>query len=254
MIIHFRTGWRLLCLIQYLVLTIITIPIIFSPLGHYIPKQRKIASRLYRGCYQALNIQLVINGQPTQQPALWVCNHISWLDILILAGNNTLDFIAKSEVASWPIIGRVIRRTGTLFIERDNIFKAYKALPELQQRLQSGIPVLVFPEGTTSSGESVLPFKPMFYQAAIRGNMLIQPISIHYECSDGSFCKEVAFIGDDDFSVSFKGVLKQPKIFAHITYLPAIEAKQWHRKQMALLNQQQINKIINGTTNKQAFD
>jgi 1-acyl-sn-glycerol-3-phosphate acyltransferase len=250
MINYFRTGWRLFFLCQYLLLIILTIPIIFSPLGHYIPKQRQIASRLYRGCYQALNIQLVVNGRPTQQPALWVCNHISWLDILILAGNNTLDFIAKSEVASWPVLGGIIRRTGTLFIERDNIFKAYKALPELQQRLQSGIPVLVFPEGTTTQGESVLPFKPMFYQAAIRGNLLIQPISIHYERSDGSSCKEVAFIDDDDFSVSFKGTLKQPKIFAYITYLPAMKAEHWHRKKMAYQNQQQINDTINKTSNK----
>lgn len=153
--------------------------------------------------------------------------------------------MAKSEVADWPIIGRVIRRTGTLFIDRHNKFKAYKALPELQQRLESGTSVLIFPEGTTSSGESCLPFKPMFYQAAIRGNILIQPVSLCYKHSDGSPCKEVAFIGDDEFSVSFKHILNKPQIVAHITYLPAMKAEQWHRKEMANLNQQHINLTIN---------
>ena len=240
-----RSSWRILRLGQNMIFIIILVPIIFSPFGQIIPKRRKIAGTLYRNCYKALNIQLIITGTPTSEPALWVCNHISWLDILLLAGNNCVDFVAKSEVADWPIIGGVIRRTGTLFIDRDNKFKAYRALPELQQRLESGTSVLIFPEGTTSSGESCLPFKPMFYQAAIRSNMLIQPVSLSYEHLDGSPCPEVAFIGDDEFSVSFKKILKKQQIIAHITYLPAMKAEQWHRKEMANLNQQHIDLTIN---------
>ncbi|CCK76506.1 1-acyl-sn-glycerol-3-phosphate acyltransferase [Oleispira antarctica RB-8] len=243
-----RSSWRLLRLSQNLLLIIIVVPIIFSPFGLIIPKRRKIAGSLYRNCYKALNIQLVITGSPTSEPALWVCNHISWLDILLLAGNNCVDFVAKSEVADWPVIGGVIRRTGTLFIDRDNKFKAYRALPELQQRLESGTSVLIFPEGTTSTGETCLPFKPMFYQAAIRTNMLIQPVSLCYEHVDGSPCTDVAFIGDDEFSISFKQILNKPKIIAHITYLPAMKAEQWHRKEMASLNQQHINLAINKQT------
>ena len=240
-----RSSWRILRLGQNMIFIIILVPIIFSPFGQIIPKRRKIAGTLYRNCYKALNIQLIITGTPTSEPALWVCNHISWLDILLLAGNNCVDFVAKSEVADWPIIGGVIRRTGTLFIDRNNKFKAYRALPELQQRLESGTSVLIFPEGTTSSGESCLPFKPMFYQAAIRSNMLIQPVSLSYEHLDGSPCPEVAFIGDDEFSVSFKQILKKQQIIAHITYLPAMKAEQWHRKEMANLNQQHIDLTIN---------
>lgn len=240
-----RTGWRVFQLIQNLMLVVILVPIIFSPLGRIIPKRRKIASSLYRNCYKALNIKLVITGSPTIQPALWVCNHISWLDILLLAGNNCVDFVAKSEVAHWPVIGGVIRRTGTVFIDRDNKFKAYRVLPKLQQRLESGISVLIFPEGTTSIGESCLPFKPMLYQAAIRSNMLIQPVSLHYENEDGSPCTDVAFIGDDEFAISFKHILNNVQITAYITYLPALEAEQWHRKEMACMNQQLIDIVIN---------
>ncbi|MFT4765891.1 MAG: 1-acyl-sn-glycerol-3-phosphate acyltransferase [Oleispira sp.] len=240
-----RSSWRLLRLSQNLLLIILFVPIIFSPFGRIIPQRRKIAGSLYRNCYKALNIQLVITGSPTSEPALWVCNHISWLDILLLAGNNCVDFVAKSEVANWPVIGGVIRRTGTLFIDRDNKFKAYRALPELQQRLESGTSVLIFPEGTTSTGESCLPFKPMLYQAAIRSNMLIQPVSLCYQHMDGSLCTDVAFIGDDEFSVSFKQILNKTQIIAHITYLPAMKAEQWHRKEMATLNQQHIDSTIN---------
>jgi 1-acyl-sn-glycerol-3-phosphate acyltransferase len=243
-----RNSWRILRLGQNVLLIIILVPIIFSPFGQCIPKRKKIAGYLYRNCYKALNIQLVITGNPTSEPALWVCNHISWLDILVLAGNNCVDFVAKSEVADWPVIGRVIRRTGTLFIDRNNKFKAYKALPELQQRLESGTSVLIFPEGTTSSGESCLPFKPMFYQAAIKSNRLIQPVSLCYKHRDGRPCKEVAFIDDDEFSVSFKHILSIPQIVAHITYLPAMKAEQWHRKEIASLNQQHINLTINQQT------
>lgn len=244
-----RTSWRLFKLSQNLLLIILLVPMIFSPIGQIIPKRRRITEALYRRCYKALNIKLIVTGTPTEQPALWVCNHISWLDILLLAGNNCVDFVAKSEVAEWPILGGVIRRTGTLFIDRDNKFKAYRALPELQQRLESGTSVLVFPEGTTSTGQSCLPFKPMFYQAAIRGNMLIQPISLSYEHTDGRPCSDVAFIGDDEFSVSFKRILDQQQIIARLDYLPVMRADQWHRKEMASLNQQDINISIN----KQAY-
>lgn len=237
-------AWRLVCASQYLLLAAIVVPIIFSPLTNRFPKRRKVASFLYRRFYNALNIQLIIKGNPTNEPSLWVCNHISWLDILLLAGNNTVDFIAKTEVGKWPLVGYIVRKAGTLLIDRDNKFQAYRSLPLLQERIQTGMPIVVFPEGTTTDGSSTLPFKPMFYQAAIRENILVQPISLQYFNANGEITDSVAFIDDDDFSSSLKRILKQPKIIAEIRFLPVMSANDYHRKHLAQLNRKTINQSL----------
>lgn len=239
-----RTAWRVTWLFIFTLITFIIIPIIFNPLASKLPKKREIASFFYRRMYRALNINLVVTGEPTQQPSLWVCNHISWLDILLLAGGHTVDFIAKSEVGEWPFVGGIVKKSGTVLIDRDNIFQAYRSLPILQERMLSGTPVMVFPEGTTTNGTYTLPFKPMFYQAAIRENLLIQPISLHYLDAQNELTDSVAFIDDDDFGVSLKRILKEPKITAHLHFLPAMKAKDFHRKMLAEQNQSDINNNI----------
>ena len=233
--------WRLICAIQYLILIIIIVPIIFSSVANKIPKRRELASLLYRRFYAALNVKLIIKGTPTSQPSLWVGNHISWLDILLLGGNNTVDFIAKTEVGDWPVIGSIVKKAGTVLINRENKFQAYRALPQLQERIRSGTPLMVFPEGTTTDGRATLPFKPMFYQAAIREKIMIQPISLQYFNANGDVTDSVAFIGDDEFSTSLKRILKQPKIIAEIHFLPAVPAHHYHRKQLAELSRHAIN-------------
>lgn len=229
-------------------LAIIIIPLVFSPITKHWRRRRGLASCVYRLIYRSLNIQLITYGKPTHEPALWVCNHISWLDVLLLAGNNTVDFIAKSEVAQWPIIGPLVAKTGTVLINRENKFQAYRSIPVLQKRIRSGTSVIVFPEGTTTSGKHTLPFKPMFYQAAIRENTLVQPVSIQYFNEYGTQTHSVAFIDDDDFSTSLKRILKEKSITAHLHYLPAMKASDYHRKILAKHNQQAVNLRIQTQT------
>lgn len=222
-------------------LIIIIVPIVFSTPLRKLPKRREIASFLYCKFYKSLNVKLIIKGGPTVAPALWVCNHISWLDILILAGSNTVDFIAKIEVKEWPVIGSIVKKTGTIFIHRENKFQTYRSLPILQKRIRSGSSIIVFPEGTTTTGLSTLPFKSMFYQAAIRENAMIQPVALQYFDSEGEVTEAAAFVGDDSFVNSFKRIIKQPKITVIMHFLPALSASEYHRKQLADLSQKAIN-------------
>lgn len=236
-----RPILRLVRAFNYLALVIIIVPIIFSTPAKRLPKRRELASFLYRRFYNALNVKLIVKGTPTATPSLWTCNHISWLDVLLLAGNNTVDFIAKTEVGEWPIVGSIVKKSGTILIHRENKFQAYRSLPQLQERMQSGSSILVFPEGTTTDGRSTLPFKPMFYQVAIREKAMIQPIVLQYFDSNGEITDSVAFLGEEDFLTSFKRILKQPKIIASIHFLPTLPAHEYHRKQLAEVNQQAIN-------------
>lgn len=245
---------RLLGSLFYLVLIIIVVPILFSPVLRRCAKRREIASFLYRKFYQALNVQLIIKGMPSDAPALWVCNHISWLDILLLAGSHTVDFIAKVEVGKWPVIGAVVKKTGTILIPRENKFQTYRSLPKLQDRLRSGSSIIVFPEGTTTTGRSTLPFKPMLYQAAIREKAMIQPIALQYFDAEGEITEAVAFVGDDSFVNSFKRLLNQPRITAVMHFLPALSASDYHRKQLTVLNQKAINNTLMLQTREADFE
>jgi 1-acyl-sn-glycerol-3-phosphate acyltransferase len=245
---------RLLGSLFYLVLIIIVVPIMFSPLLRPLAKRREIASFLYRKFYQALNVQLIIKGMPTAAPALWICNHISWLDILLLAGSHTVDFIAKIEVGKWPVIGAVVKKTGTILIHRENKFQTYRSLPKLQNRLRSGSSIIVFPEGTTTTGLSTLPFKPMLYQAAIREKAMIQPIALQYFDAEGEITEAAAFVGEDSFVNSFKRIIKQPRITVVMHFLPALPASEYHRKQLADLNQISINNTLMLQASKVDFE
>lgn len=248
-----RTGLRLTRMAFYLLLATVAIPLMFSPMASRIPQKRAIISFIYRRFYRVANIELKVTGTPIREPALWVCNHISWMDVLILAGDNTLDFLAKSEVASWPLVGKLVEKAGTLFVDRSNKFQAYRALPELQKRIRSGTPVVVFPEGTTSDGQTTLPFKPMFYQAAVRENLWVQPVSLRYENSDGSLSAALPFIDDDTFFTSLMRIVRAPKTIAHVHYLAPMTAREWHRKAMAKTNQEHIDQLIQGSATKNSL-
>ena len=222
MFIYIRTCYRFALLLLCILVVAIFIPILFNRAARWLPRRRATLSLLLRCIYGTLNIHVHTVGKPTSAPSLWVCNHISWLDVILLAGQNPVDFIAKREVRQWPLIGRMAEQAGTLFVDRDNKFQAYRALPLVGQRILSGTSVVVFPEGTTSDGQGTLPFKPMFYQAAIRAGLKVQPIALSYCDREGEPSATMPFIDDDHFMTSLMRIIKEPKTFVSIHYLPPL--------------------------------
>jgi len=236
-----RVCLRLIRIVFYLGLLSLAVTLMFGRLSRFFPNRKKIITFMFRRCNSILNIKLEVTGTPTDKPSLWVANHVSWMDIVILGSFHPLDFIAKKEVAAWPVIGKISQRVGAIFVDRTNKFAAYRtSLPALQDRMKSGQPVVVFPEGTTSVGEDTLPFKPMFYQAAIRENMLVQPISLQYLQSNRQISRALPFIDDDDFLTSLIRVLKEKETIVRVHFQPAVSASEWHRKQLAKDHEQTI--------------
>lgn len=132
-------------------------------LGALMPfgNRRRIAARWCGFCYRALDIQLEINGEPLANgPAMLVGNHISYVDILLLgAAMDTPTFVAKSDVASWPLIGPLAGLAGVVFVRRDRPEEAKEQIKALSERLEKSERLVLFPEGTSSDGLDVLPFK-----------------------------------------------------------------------------------------------
>ncbi|MEO1277198.1 MAG: lysophospholipid acyltransferase family protein [Pseudomonadota bacterium] len=127
-------------------------------------------------------LRLVVAGTPVQSGAL-VANHCSWLDILSLRAVRLMYFVSKAEVADWPGVGFVTRVTGTIFIERRRSqAKAQEAI--LRSRIAADQLLIFFPEGTSTDGLRVLPFKSSlfsaFYEAGQGAELLIQPVTLQY--------------------------------------------------------------------------
>jgi 1-acyl-sn-glycerol-3-phosphate acyltransferase len=172
------------------------------------------------GLCRLLGMRIQTHGQALEGPALRVCNHVSWTDIPILGSRTPLRFLAKREVASWPVIGWIARNIGTLFVQR-GAGNSAEIRQALAMALEQGDSVLVFPEGTTTLGESVKKFHPRLLGAAITAQRPVQAMTIAYR-RDGQLDRLVPFVGDDDFVIHLCRLLRKPAVRVDILYHPPL--------------------------------
>ncbi|MDP6351756.1 MAG: lysophospholipid acyltransferase family protein [Alphaproteobacteria bacterium] len=141
--------------------------------------------RLYhRGNCRIMGLRLVCRGVPADPgPVLYICNHASYLDIVVLAALLRASFVAKSEVAKWPVLGLLAKLNRTVFVERRAV-RSHHHRDQMQQRLDAGESLILFPEGTSSDGNRVLRFNSTFFSIAEKGEEgakpTVQPVSIAY--------------------------------------------------------------------------
>ena len=142
-----------------------------------------IAQFVSRAAFFVLGIRFESTGAPMTGSGAVVANHSSWLDIFALNARKRIYFVSKSEVAGWPGIGFIARATGTVFIRRDRR-EAAAQVAVFRTRLAAGHKLLFFPEGTSTDGLQVLPFKPTlfaaFFDDALRETLQIQPVTVNY--------------------------------------------------------------------------
>ena len=173
----------------------------------------------HRRLLAALNIQITTHGDMPQRMVgtLVVANHISWLDIHALNSVVPLRFIAKSEIKHWPIFGYLAKSADVLFIDRDNRKDAVRVAHTTASSLASGDNLCLFPEGTTTDGTAVLPFKSSLIQAALHANATLHPVAIRYPLANGEANILMAYAGDTSLKTSLSQILQQkhPKVELH---------------------------------------
>ena len=140
---------------------------------------------------------------------LVVANHISWLDIFVLLSHVPVVLVAKKELRAWPVLGWLIALSGTQFIDRSRRSSLKQVNAALTQRLQGGIAVAVFPEGTTSAGTHILPLHAGVLQAAMDAKVPIQPFVLQYTPAHAA-----EYIGDTTFWQSLCRIMGQGRIVA----------------------------------------
>lgn len=134
-----------------------------------------------RAALRNLGLEIEIRGEPQDDVPLWVCNHLSWLDPLVLLSLRPMGALAKSEVAGYPIIGHASRKLGLAFVDRQDPVSRAAAVVRLMAELRKGNPMLLFPEGTTTSGHGLAPLQEGGLRAAFRCGVAIQTFRLSSE-------------------------------------------------------------------------
>ncbi len=142
-------------------------------------------------------VTVEVHGAPAQQgtAALWVANHVSWLDIFVINSIRSTHFVAKSEIRRWPVIGWLVAGAGTVFIERQRRHAIKAVAVQLQGLFQQGQVVGLFPEGTTSDGLDVQRFHSSLFATAIDANVPLQAIALRFYAGQKRSTR-FAFTGD----------------------------------------------------------
>ncbi len=163
------------------------------------------------------------NAQPTT--TMFVANHISWSDIHAINSIIALRFIAKSEIKNWPVFGYLVSRANTLFIDRSKKRDAKRTIDVAIQSLQAGDNLCLFPEGTTTDGTTMQPFKSSLIQAAIEAKASIWPVAIRYPHPNGGVNVNVAYAGETTLMESMQNILAQKQPVIELHFLPPIAAE-----------------------------
>jgi 1-acyl-sn-glycerol-3-phosphate acyltransferase len=163
-----------------------------------------------------------VRGEPPAPPYFLVSNHHSYLVVPILYTCLRGSFLAKSDVASWPVLGTMARTMGTLFVDRSKKSDLTRVIGEVERRLARGGAVVVFPEGTSTRGERVLPFKPPLFEVAVRTGSPVSYASISYRTPEGapSADEVVCWWGSMPFLPHVYRVLTLPSFEATLTFGP----------------------------------
>jgi 1-acyl-sn-glycerol-3-phosphate acyltransferase len=166
-----------------------------------------------------LNVELQVEGGIPEnfQSHLIVSNHISWLDIHVINALVPVRFVAKKEVASWPVFGVFAKRINTLFIDRQKSGHSKDVSEQMAVALRAGDRICIFPEGTSSDGLSVLKFRSNLFQAAIDAQCICLPAAISYiNPKSGELSTATAFIGDMGLLESINNTLKHAPLVVRV--------------------------------------
>ena len=162
-----------------------------------------------------------------------IANHLSWLDIFVINSLSPCRFVAKSDIRSWPLLGWLAERAGTIYISRGSKADVKRIYQYLIDQIAAGERVAFFPEGTTSLQGQVLPFHANLFEAAIQAEVAIQPVALRYLNMHGEINTAIEFVGDMTFAASMTRILQSGALVVELQGLQPIPSTALHRRDLA---------------------
>lgn len=239
MISHLRAALRLVLVALFLVARVIVhlVGLIFLWTG---PSRRRWR-RLYlrqsaRGVVRILGIEVETHGRLPVGGGILVTNHLGYVDVLVLAATLDAVFVSRADVRDWPVLGPMVTLAGTIYLDRGRGRAIPSALARMQRELDQGAIVVFFPEGTSSDGRRVLPFKPSLFQVATQMDSPVRAAALGYHVAVGEPAAEtsVAWWREDvGFGEHFWRLLRLSRITARLVFAPDVmEPSHMDRKQL----------------------
>ncbi|MEO1575497.1 MAG: lysophospholipid acyltransferase family protein [Pseudomonadota bacterium] len=181
---------------------------------------QRLFSSWAQGLLRILNVTLVTEGDLPDQPGLLICNHLGYLDIVVLAATLRATFVSKSEVASWPFLGFVVTLLGTIYIDRSRRHDVARVNELIAEALARGRTVIVFAEGTSSDGTDVLPLRPSLLDSGQHGRHPVYYARLDYQTPLGAApaSDAVCWWGDAPFLPHLGKFLKVPSVRALVHF------------------------------------
>lgn len=205
------------------------------------PNDVKNTEHIQYFCQQMMkvfNIKVQVHGEMPTQPALWVSNHISWIDIIVLGATARVFFLAKAEIANWPVIGLLAKSAGTLFIKRGS-GDSNQIKQQMTDFLRHDIPVLFFPEATTGDGSKIKKIYGRLFGSAINAQRPVQICLLCYVNQAGQLDQIVPYVNETIFENALQ-VLQMQQVTVHVLTLPAIDTTGHNVTSLTELVQQQM--------------
>jgi lyso-ornithine lipid O-acyltransferase len=180
---------------------------------------------------RVLRIRIRTHGSMPSS-GLLVSNHLSYLDIVVLSSIRPCVFVAKRDVGRWPLFGWLAHAAGTIFVDRERRFSSPKVVNGIRDAIAGGSVVVLFPEGTSSDGSTVLAFKSALLESAVQLRSPIAAASIEYALDDGSVAEEVCYWRDMTLVPHLLNLFCKREIGANYSFSPA-KVRLGNRKEIA---------------------
>jgi 1-acyl-sn-glycerol-3-phosphate acyltransferase len=182
-----------------------------------------------------LRLRLTVRGSlPSgHAPTLIVSNHVSWLDVWVLDSVVPVRFVAKSDIRRWPLIGFLVSRAGTIFIERSKPQDTARTNRTIVEALTRGERVAMFPEGATTDGTGVKPYHASLFQPALGAGARVVVVALRYLNADGSPNLDASYVGERSLWESLRLILAQRSLHAQLTFAATIDVSGKTRREIA---------------------
>ncbi len=232
-----------LVLAFFIALPFVVIFLSLTQNNQHIQKKRVVSAWSTIICF-VCGVRLEKEGNVEKSPVMIVANHVTWLDIAVIHRFKLLGYVAKQEIAKWPVIGWVAKSGESLFIARGEASSRKNVIEGIKKRFSERRSIAVFPEGRATNGEKLHTFHRQLIHAAVESNTPVQAVAIKYIKKDGKRNKDICFKKGEKFLGNVFRILTLARSTAQLTFCEPIQTSGKSAREIALTAHNQVAEVL----------